>query len=436
VLETALTDHWLPDAARAWLEFAAKAGPVEVRETANTADGFDLTTFHSPGFALGTASRTYGIGQDDFYIEHHANYLMLHYARPAERGGWGMMYTRYVLNDQHWGTKGAAPDRSKTSNFYDYGNFAGVQSRGKAIGLYALQAQAEETFSLKAMTVFPLVDSLEEIWLNDRRVMPADLPVAVSVNDWLIVTDGQVRVGVHVLEPTRLGREAPIVLERGTQGELWLTAYNYRGAPKHFWDYASLRGAFWRGNLRAGFIVEVAERDAFDTAAAFLAHLRKAQVEDAVDAERVRTVRYASGGDDIELRYDLQRTEPGERRINGAVYDPPQLSSPIAAQSSDGRVTVGATTLETDAGPAWLIAQELDPATRQWVAVNPLERARPLRLSTPVGVIAADAFPLGRLEVLAPVGGQVTVILDAIVPPVGLTVPPGVAVVTRERSSQ
>ena len=50
------------------------------------------------------------------------------------------------------------------------------------------------------------------------------------------------------------------MLEQGPEGELWLTIYNYRGPAKRFWDYASLRGAFWRGNLRAGYVVEVAER--------------------------------------------------------------------------------------------------------------------------------------------------------------------------------
>ena len=86
-LALALTQHWLPEAARAWLRRARRdALPCEVRETANRAEGADLTTYLTPSYALGTASRTYGIGQDDYYIEHQANYLLLHYRRPRTAG--------------------------------------------------------------------------------------------------------------------------------------------------------------------------------------------------------------------------------------------------------------------------------------------------------------------------------------------------------------
>ncbi|HLH73710.1 MAG TPA: hypothetical protein VKX96_10540, partial [Chloroflexota bacterium] len=287
-LDLALTEHWLPEAVRSWLEHQDRVLPCEIRETANRDEGFDLTTYLTPSYALGTASRTYGIGQDDFYIEHQANYLMLHYARPGQPGGWGMMYSRFVVNDQHWGTRAAAPDRSKESNFYDYGNFAGVQLKNKAIGLYALQPQSDEVFSLKTVVVFPRAELLDEVWVNDQRVEVATLPQSLEAGDWLVVADGMVYVGVRPLEPSCLGKDAPIVLERSPQGELWLTIYNYRGAAKRFWDYASLHGAFWRGNLKAGFVVEVAERSAYLSAGAFLAYLGQSIIEDVVDEQLAR----------------------------------------------------------------------------------------------------------------------------------------------------
>ena len=261
-LDLALTDHWLPETARAWIEGQALALPAEVRETANREEGADLTTYLTPAYALGTASRTYSIGQDDFYIEHQANHLLLHYARPGESAPWGMLYSRYVVNDRHYGTISAAPDRPPNA-FYDQGNFGAVQLRNKAIALYALQAQHEEVSSLKTVVAFRQARpaaGLDEVWLGGRRVGAGDLPLDVAPGEWLVVADGAVYAGVRPLQPGCLGREAPIVLEQGPEGELWLTIYNYRGPAKRFWDYASLRGAFWRGNLRAGYVIEVAER--------------------------------------------------------------------------------------------------------------------------------------------------------------------------------
>jgi hypothetical protein len=424
-LALAQTPHWLPAAARRWLEAGADVLPHEVRETANRAAGADLTTFLTPTHALGTASRTYTIGQDDYYIEHQANYLLLHYIRPD---GWGMMYSRYVVNDRHHGTLAAAPDRSPTSNFYDQGHFAGVQRGNRAIALYALMPQHEEVFSLKTVVVFPRADLLDEVWVGDRRVAAAALPSEAPVGEWVVVADGGVYVGLRALAPSHLGRPLAPRLEWGPAGELWLTIPNYQGAPKRFWDYASLRGAFWRGNLRAGYVVEVAARADYPSAAAFLAHLRRAVVEDTVDADRVRTVTFRGGDDELTLRYDLMRTEPVERRLNGTVYQAPSLASPLAVQGDDGLLAVGGATLRTAPGPRWLIADEIDPARPAWIAVNPLDEPTPLRLETPRGVVTAERWGLGRLEWRAPSDGEQEVLVETLEEPVGLVAPPGVVV--------
>jgi hypothetical protein len=439
-LELALTEHWLPDPVRAWLEHQEDALSYEVRETANVAESFDLTTYFTPSYALGTAARTYGIGQDDYYIEHQANYLILHYTRtsPPDRQtnspDWSMMYSRFVVNDRHFGTLAAAPDRPPNS-FYDQGNFAGVQQRNKAIALYALQPQHQEIFSLKTVAVFPQAEALEEVRVNDRPITLDDLPLALNTGDWLVVTDGSVFIGVRPLEPSCLGREAPLLLERGPQGELWLTLYNYRGPAKRFWDYASLRGAFWRGNIRAGFIVEVSERNAFPSAAAFFSHLAQASIEDTVEetpeSPARRTVTYRSGGDELRLEYDLWRTEPGRRWLDGQLYTPPALASPLAVQGNSGRLSVGSATLETAPQMVWLVAQEHDPGRHCWVAVNPADWPLPLRLETPLGVLHAKRWGLGRIEWNAPTAGQPQIVVESINPPDGISAPTGVPIVWR-----
>jgi len=441
-LELALTAHWLPASVRAWLERYGQEGresrqlPALVRETANREEGQDLTTYLTRGYALGSASRTYSIGQDDFYIEHQANYLSLHYRRPAAEAdpkGWGLVYSRYVVNDRHRGTLGAAPDRPKTMNFYDQGHFAGAQLENKAIALYALMPQHEEVFSLKTVVVFPSAETLEEIWLDGQRVEAGDLPVAVTETDWLVVADGAVYVGVRPLAPSRLGHEAPILLEQGPYGELWLTVYNYRGAAKRFWDYASLKGAFWQGNLRAGYILEVADREDYPSAAAFLAHLQRATIEDATAATSTspveRTVRYHSSNHSLELRYDLWQTRPAGRRFDGVEYVPAPLESPLAVQRDSGTLQAGSATLRTAAGAmVWLIAQELDPSVRSWTAVNPGVQSTSLELETPLGAVRATQWGAGRVEWRTTGGDTSAVLVDCIDAPAGLEVPDGVGV--------
>jgi hypothetical protein len=435
-LELALTDHRLPEAVRTWLEHHAGALPCEVRETADREEGQTLTTYLTPSYALGTAAHTYSIGQDDYYIEHQANYLALHYRRPpssADSGAWGLVYSRYVVNDRHLGTLSAAPDRPKTMNFYDQGNFAGAQRHNKAIALYALQPQPEEVFSLKTVVVFPRAETLEEVWLGDRRVSVADLPVPVPDGEWVVVADGELYAGVRPLAPSRLGRldvGAPVLLERGPAGELWLTAYNYRGPAKRFWDYASLRGAFWRGNLRAGYVLEAAGRHEYASAAAFLAYLRAADVRDetapAAESPLVRTVAYASGGDEIELRYDLWRTRTLGRRINGVADAAPALDSPLAVQDDSGTLRAGSAVLHTDPGDmVWLIAQEHDPARRVWTVVNPQDRPTGLRLETGAGVVATARMGAGRVQLRALAGAAPELVLETPGGAPAFDLPPG-----------
>lgn len=435
-VELAMTEHWLPAFVSSWLENQDLALACEVRESASVTEGYDLTTYHTPTYTLGTASCTYSTGTGIFAIEQMANHVMLHYARPGQPGGWGMMYSRYVVNDQHWGTQRSFSFRP-TTNFYDQGHFAGAQVRNKAIALYALRPLYDTyVSSLKTVIVFQSGDTIKRVWVNDRPVEWAELSGSLQVGDWVIVEDGAVYIAIRPLAPTCLSRDTPILFERGPQGELFLSIYNYRGAKKRFWDYASLGGAYWRGNLRAGFIVQAEERSEYASAAEFLRHLQQATVEDIVDDKFIRTVIFRSGKDELSLSYDLWNTKPKERKLNGEVYQPPNLASPLAVQGDSGELKVGGASLVTNPQQAWLIAQELDPARRVWIAVNPEDRATPLRLETPSGVITTEEWRMGRLEWRAPVGGEEVLIVDMLREPVGLKVPEGVKIHYVARSQQ
>lgn len=431
-LGLALVEQEIPRYLNSWFTYQQNALPYEVRETANRQEYSDITTYHSPSYALGTASKTYAIGTDCFYIEHEANYLMLHYKKSEDVGKWGMMYSRYVVNDRHWGTMGPAPDRPKEGNFYDHGNFAGIQYQNKAIGLYALMPEQEEVASLKTVIAFQSGDALNQIWINDNPVDLSESGQTLEHGDWLIIEDGDVYIGVFPLEQTVLSQSAPIRLERGPLGELWLSIYNYEGAPIRFWDYASLKGAFWRGNLRAGFVVEVAEYHEYASASDFLEHLKQAQVADAVDDKHIRTVTYHNGDMPMTLRYDLWNTCPVERLFGGQVYESPQLQSPLAVQGDTGYLEVGQARLYTQPQPIVLIAQDVDSSQQTFVAINPIDQCTHLRLETPIGTIFADEWGLGRIELHISADGNAVLRISCLQPPVNLSLPDGVTLEANE----
>ena len=70
----------------------------------------------------------------------------------------------------------------------------------------------------------------------------------------------------------------------------------------------------------------------------------------------------------------------------------------------------------------------MPPEDRRWIAVNPLADPTPLRLETPVGILTAEEWSLGRIEWRAPEGAQQTIVIEALEAPKGLAAPEGVEV--------
>jgi hypothetical protein len=323
---------------------------------------------------------------------------------------------------------GAAPDRPKTANFYDQGHFASVQCRNKAICLYALMPQEEEVFSIKTVIAFQMGKELKKILVNGEEVQVGDLPASIPLDSWLVVEDGAVFIGVRPLDISRLGAGFGATLERGPLGELWLSLSNYRGAPKRFWEYASLGGAFWRGNLKAGFIIEVAEESEYQFATDFLAFLQKAHITDRVDENALRTVSYESGGEHLRVDFDLMKTQSVRRWRNKKPYVPSALNSPLAVQGSDGILAVGQAKLVTDAMPMWLVANELLPGRRYWSAANPQAIPTRVTFETPCGAITADSWKLGRITWYESEDGTQKILIEGVGYPEGLRVPEGIEV--------
>ena len=96
----ALGELHCPDYVERWLR--EKRFPFEARETASASLGMDTTTYMTDGYALGTASRSFHVGEPP---EMWPGFNSLHlYAKRAEAPGYGALYVRYIVNEKAPGT--------------------------------------------------------------------------------------------------------------------------------------------------------------------------------------------------------------------------------------------------------------------------------------------------------------------------------------------
>jgi len=389
-VDVGLATYHCPPAVRAL--FTDKPLPFSVRETADVAEGLDLSTTLTPEWALGVASRSYS-GQSDN--------LLLTYRKEAAPG-FGVLFTRFITNGKRLGSTYNASDRTWVNNLSDEGIFRGLHHRNIAIGVYGLAPQSGN-LSRAALDVFVVGHAgLGEVSLGTTPIasLPADIPPGAP----LIVEDGDVWIAVRSLRHSNLGRHAPVTLEE-RDGDLVLSTTIYDGPPKQFWEYRTLDGPFYRGNIESGVIVQVGTRAEFPTAEAFATTLATAQLDE-VTTNGVRTIRYRSGGDDLLLRYRLTDMAIIERQVNGTPLLPVALASPNAVQGT-GTVTLGGYTLAgADDAAHWLV---VSPDSETVTATRVRGGGEPWSLRFPGGeqITITSAGPL-RLT-YAPRAGTVDV---------------------------
>lgn len=389
--EIELVRSWIADGTLpAWLADALAARPsaFEIVETAHAPRQMGITTYHSPSFALGVATREYS-GQSDV--------LMAHYVRPGAARP-GVLYTRYLTNDKWLGDFYHATDRTKTRNLMDEGQFYGVQSGPRAIGLYTPPRNPGVISSAKACFIFTERALVDEIWIGGRRI--AALPAEAAPGDVIVVGSGAAWIAIRPLTRTALGRVAPIrLVERA--GDLVLELYNYLGPQKAFWEL-SWPGLFYKGRPQCGVYVELAERSAYADGAAFGRAVASGELTDvtalaftyAGEGERPWTVEYRRDGQTLGIEVDLMEWRLKRRWTERGEMDWPLLESPIARQSASGRVAVGDAALECGQGPAWLFAS---PATGRYVAGYHGHRPTTLTLVVPGGRVEVPDMALGTV---------------------------------------
>jgi hypothetical protein len=120
----------------------------------------------------------------------------------------------------------------------------------------------------------------------------------------VVFTDGEVYVGIVPLKPDNLGHSADVTVWRDGD-ETVISIINYEGPAKVFWEYRSLGGPFWKGNVRNGFVLWIASRGEFESESAFLSALQAIALSDEVEGTS-RTIRFG----DVTLEYDVRGMWP------------------------------------------------------------------------------------------------------------------------------
>ena len=393
--EAAMVRAWIVDGTvPAWIEDILDHRPanLSVTETAERRRELSLTTYQTPTFALGVASRG-GNAQ--------ANVCIVHYQRErAERPG--VLYTRYILNDKWFGDSYHATDRTKTRNLLDEGDFYGVQQGNRAIGLYT-PSQMTEGSSAKTVLIWTEREQIDEIWLGDRRV--EQLPAVVAPEQVVVLGSGAVYMAARPLTLISLGREAPLRLSE-RDGDLILELYNYSGPFKRFWEMR-WPGAFFQGRPLGGFYLEVVERQAYESGRAFGREVAAGILQQNLDSpftypaegerspakgERLYSVSYQREGQTLGLEIDLMAWRLKRRWTEAGEVGWPMLESPLARETDTGQVEVGEAMLRCGQGAAWLAA---NPAADLWVAGYFGPERQPFSLTTPRGTVNIPTMGTG-----------------------------------------
>ena len=132
----ALATYHCPEYALGALR--TKRYPFEAREISDTAAGLDLTTYMTASYALGSASRSYAVG-DPPEPSLQKNALLLYFARGGSPG-YGALTCRYIIDGKD--------ERVSTSDdLWDEGRHLAAQHRSVAIVAYGLQPRARPVSS-------------------------------------------------------------------------------------------------------------------------------------------------------------------------------------------------------------------------------------------------------------------------------------------------
>ncbi|HIL11593.1 MAG TPA: hypothetical protein EYG11_23145 [Candidatus Latescibacteria bacterium] len=392
--------HWLESGILpAWAATALedKTMPLEIKETSDAAGQQMMTTYMHEAFSLGVASKDLS-SQANRFVEGESSVFIAQFTCGEETG---VLLSKYILDEKWLGDFRTTPSRSNTQLQPDEGRFWGVQDKTRAIGLYAPRVigARQPCSGLKLALIWMRRDLVDEIWIGDRKVetLPADVPEGATV----VVGSGQVWTAVRPLTRTHLSHNPPLRLVEH-QGNLALEIYNYEGMAKTFWELG-WPGSFYQGMPQCGFYAEVALRDAYSDGAEFAQIVAGGQLCDEVEApftydggdeERLWNIEYERDGRSLGIAVDLMQWKLKQRWTEDGDQGWPMLESPLAQQTSDGKVEVAGAVLECGKAAAWILASS---ERRCWVAAYHGPEAAPLVFQVPEGKVEIESMGTGMV---------------------------------------
>lgn len=396
-----ILQNWVEDeAVSPWVGKVKneRSQTLEIRETAVADWKIGTTTFLSPSYSLGVASRE---------VSRQTNPMVIQVDRPGETLS-GLICSRYFLDDPSESQSETPEDEANLLHFVDHGKFFGVQEGPRAIGVFAPRgvetpdsfapASLHRSSSAKAALVWLDASNVGEIWAGGKKVegLPYDLVDFQAV----VVETGPVWIAIKPLAREELGHASPIRLVRRGK-RLLFEMYNYLGPEKIFWDLD--RGSrFYKGQPYCACYVEVADRSVFPSGPDFLLEIERSEFSQRVDppmtSYRDQAVRHARfeatrDGKPLGLEIDLMEWELTHRWTSSGVDDWPMLESLVARQNSTGRIEAASATLACASQPALLFG---DPDQDRWV-VHYYGDPGPLSLVVPGGSVTLDQMSLGQI---------------------------------------
>jgi hypothetical protein len=298
-VQVALTQyHCPPEAESLFRESECR----QVREKAGR--NAVLAAHISPEFSLGTMSRPYTVGEPPEPWPQH-NSCVLYYSKP-ELPDFGVLYCRYRINA---GVAGV-PSRDSVPGWldiWDDGVFRTAQAGGRAIVAYGLTPRGQRPIESLRLDIRLLgANDSGEVLLAQRDYKEG--VVEVLSDERIAVSDGAAFIGIVPLQATRLSSGPPVVVWKDGP-ELVISIVNYEAPAKVFWEYRSLAGPFYKGNVRNGFALWVAPRSEFESPPAFVQALAGIPVRDEMSGS-LRRIELGEGPERIVLEYDLAELRP------------------------------------------------------------------------------------------------------------------------------
>jgi hypothetical protein len=374
--ETESLQEWLETGlVPAWLDglLSNTTWPDQVVETTGRDEGIYTSAFKDANYSFGVASRNM-FNQDIVYIAWQSNVYTIHYKRPGEELA-GVLFTRYVLDDNWLGDFSPGPDRGNSGLIPDMGHFQGIQDQNRAIALYIPRNLdgMERHHSAKAVIALPHWNpDTDKVWVDSTEV--STLPSLHNPDATVVLETGGIMIAIRPFALDSLGIEpwsedgkegasqAQLRIDE-RDGGLMVELYNFKGAERTFWEQ-SWPGTFFQGYPRCGFYSEIADRSDYQDGAAFAAIVNSGEIKDQADPpstysgteSRPWSVGYSRDDRELGMKVDLfDWFRPAERWTQMGEIPTPMLESRYAKQSKSGEIVIGDVALKFSEGnAAWL----------------------------------------------------------------------------------